>query len=215
LSLLEIGAGHGDYTVEALAAGCSVTATDMSRDSVAFMKERFQTNPVFRAVFDQNGMLDGLGDARFSVILCSSVLHHIPDYSGFIKGPVLDRLERAGTLLIFQEPLWYPRLRRSDYWASRAAYLAWRSTRGSYLRGLSTLGRRIVGRLDASTEADMVEYHVVRQGVDESAIADECRDRFDHVECSPYWSTQAPPFQWIGQQLGLRNTFLIKASDFH
>ena len=40
-----------------------------------------------------------------SIVLCSSVLHHIPDYLGFIEETVLDHLEPGGTLFAFQDPL--------------------------------------------------------------------------------------------------------------
>jgi SAM-dependent methyltransferase len=214
-TVLDIGAGQGDFTVWALAAGCSVTATDMSRESIGVMEERFRANPSFCAVLDPEGSLAILDRARFSIILCSSVLHHIPDYLGFIEGTVLDHLEPGGTLFAFQDPLWYSRVGRVNRWASQAAYYAWRVTKGSYARGFSTVSRRIAGRTDESKEADMVEFHVVRQGVDEVAIEDALQNRFDRVEIGRYWSTQARSLQWMGERLNLQNTFFVRASGFH
>ena len=113
-TLLEIGAGHGGYTERALAAGCSVTATEMSRASLVALDEKFTFNEEFRGVFDGDGSLAAIGSDRYSIILCSSVLHHIPDYIKFIEECVFEHLEVGGIFLSFQDPLWYPRVGRLE-----------------------------------------------------------------------------------------------------
>lgn len=209
LDALEIGAGHGGYTEPALAAGCSVTAVEMSRPSLAELTRRLGTNDRFRGVFDAEGRLAGVGDG-FSLALCVSVLHHIPDYLSFVD-TVVDRLAPGGTFLALQDPLWYPRADRSARLLDRGSYYVWRLGQGNVARGLETLSRRVRGRYDETEPADMVEYHVVRQGVDESALLDRLRPRFTAVELQPYWSSQLSAGQRLGDRLGLSNTFGISA----
>jgi hypothetical protein len=60
----------------------------------------------------------------------------------------------------------------------------------------------------------MVEYHVVRNGVDESAIRDLLLEKFGDVRILPYWSNQSAAVQWLGTRLRLRNTFGILATGY-
>ena len=107
LSVLEIGAGHGGYTEPALAAGCQVTAVEMSRPSLARLAENFGTNANFKGVFDSDGTLAQMGSG-FSLVLYVSVLHHIPDYLEALA-EASSRLVPGGALLSLQDPIWYPR----------------------------------------------------------------------------------------------------------
>ncbi len=209
LDVLEIGAGHGGYTEPALAAGCAVTAVEMSRPSLTELTRRFGTNDRFRGVFDPDGRLAGVDDG-FSLALCVSVLHHIPDYLSFVD-TVVEQLAPGGTFLALQDPLWYPRADRSARLLDRGSYYVWRLGQGNATRGLATLSRRLRGRYDEAEPADMVEYHVVRRGVDEEALLDRLRPHFTEVELLPYWSSQLPVGQRLGDRLGLRNTFGIAA----
>lgn len=210
LSVLEIGAGHGGFTEPALAAGCSVTAVEMSRPSLRQLDRRFGTNSRFRGVFDAEGALTDVG-GDFSLVLCVSVLHHIPDYVSFVD-TLVERLAPGGSFLALQDPLWYPRAGRTTRLLDRGGYYTWRLGQGDLRRGLATVSRRVRGRYDEANPADMVEYHVVRQGVDENALLGRLRPRFDDVELLPYWSNQLSAGQWLGQRLGLRNTFGITAT---
>ena len=213
MTLLEIGAGHGGCTEPALAAGCEVTVTETSRPAVERLLARFGANPGFTALFAEDGSLAVLGERTFSGILCASVLHHIPDYLSFVSG-ALGHLAPGGTFLSIADPLWYPRLRPGDHLASRAAYFAWRATRGRYRQGLRTRLRRLRGVYDAHEPADMVEYHVNRSGVDEQALLRLLSPRFSDISVLPYWSTQAAPLQRVGELLDLRNCFALRATGF-
>jgi SAM-dependent methyltransferase len=212
LSVLEIGAGHGGYTEPALAAGCQVTAVEMSRPSLSRLDEKFGTNAHFRGVFDPDGTLAEVG-AGFSLILCVSVLHHIPDYLEAIS-QASSRLLPGGALLSLQDPIWYPRQSMFSRVAERTGYYAWRSTQGNLRRGAATLVRRSRGVLDTDNPSDMVEYHVVRNGVDEAAIRELLLTTFEEVRVIPYWSNQLLAAQWIGTRLRLRNTFGILATNY-
>ncbi|HEV2121863.1 MAG TPA: class I SAM-dependent methyltransferase [Chloroflexota bacterium] len=210
-TVLEIGAGHGGYTEPVLAAGGRVTATEMSRPSLARLEGRFGGNESFSCSFDPDGSLEVLDDRRFSLVLCVSVLHHIPDYKTFVKRAVSRHLAAGGTFISIQDPLWYPSVSRTARRLDRLAYLSWRVTRGQYLDGLRTQLRRIRGIYDETKAGDMVEYHVVRNGVDQEALRTMLEGAFEDVRLEKYWSTPAAILQRSGTRLRLRNTFMLVA----
>lgn len=214
LTVLEVGAGHGGYTEPALAAGCSVTATEMSRPSVEALQRRFGTNEHFSVAYDDDGALEAVAGQEFSLILCSSVLHHIPDYLGFVDKACEKHLAVDGSFLSIQDPLWYPTCDRTTRVLSKAAYLAWRTTQGQYERGFRTLSRRLRNVYDDDELSDVVEYHVVRQGVNQHAVVETLRPRFEDVSLTRYWSTQARVWQRLGDAARLENTFAVAASGF-
>lgn len=213
-TVLEIGAGHGGYTEPVLAAGGRVTATEMSRPSLARLEDRYGTNQNFRGRFDPDGSLEVLGEERFSLVLCASVLHHIPDYVSFVRRLVADHLAVGGTFLSLQDPLWYATVSRATRLFDRFAYLSWRTTRGHYRKGARTLARRLRGVYDENDPADMVEYHVVRNGVDQEALAAALGEAFEHYGLETYWSTPAAIWQRVGHRVGLRNTFLFLGEGY-
>ncbi|HWG73086.1 MAG TPA: methyltransferase [Acidimicrobiales bacterium] len=212
LSVLEVGAGHGAFTEPLLAAGAEVTASEMSRPSISYLEGRYRHNPHFRAVFDPDGSLALLEGQRFSFVLCSSVLHHIPDYLAFLHGVTTKHMYAGGTLLSLQDPLWYPTVGRATHRLDRACYLVWRLSRGNYRVGMQTVSRRLRHQLDENDPSDMVEYHVVRQGLDQEEIRRRLSESFLEVSVSPYWSTQAAVLQKIGERMFRPNTFLLLAS---
>jgi SAM-dependent methyltransferase len=210
--ILEVGAGHGTFTEYLADLGADITVTEISKASADVLTRRFQRSPAVHVIYDPDG--EALFDlaADFDVAFCVSLLHHIPDYLHFVSR--LSQLVRVGgTLAAYQDPDWYPRRRRRDGLADRAAYFAWRATQGNLLAGARTRLRRIRGRYDESLAADMTEYHVVRQGVDDNAVANLLRSSFGQVELFRYWSTQAAGLQRLGEHLGLRNTFALEATD--
>jgi SAM-dependent methyltransferase len=213
LSVLEVGAGHGGYTEPALAAGGQVTAVEMSRPSLARLAEYFGTNSNFKGVFDPDGTLSEVG-SDFSLILYVSVLHHIPDYLEALT-EASSRLVPGGALLSLQDPIWYPRQSKVSRGINWAGYYAWRLPRGNWKRGVSAVVRRTRGTLAENNPSDMVEYHALRNGVDESAIRDLLLKAFGDVQVIPYWSHQSAAVQWVGTRLGLRNTFGILARGYH
>lgn len=212
LEVLEIGAGHGGFTEPVLAAGCNVTAVEVSRPSLRTLERRYGHNPGFRAVFDPDGSLEKVRGS-YSLIMIVAVLHHIPDYVAFLHR-VTRFLEPRGTLLTLQDPLWYSRLPRATHALNRGGYYLWRVGQGNARQALSTLRRRVRGVHDPSNPADMVEYHVVREGVDEEAVTAAISDRFDEVTLLPYWSNQLGPMQRVGDRLRLANTFGVLARSY-
>lgn len=210
-SVLEIGAGHGTFTDHAAAVGARVLVTEMSRPSVQLLTNRFSHNPNVTIISDSDGFQVFRESQRFDVIACISVLHHVPDYLTLVERFADELMEPAGHLFSYQDPLWYPRQPHWTRGIDRAAYLAWRLGRGELSKGLKTQMRRMRGALDESNPSDMVEYHVVRQGVNEEALFRALEQRFESVDLDTYWSTQSPMLQSVGQRLRLKSTFGVTA----
>lgn len=208
--VLEVGAGHGMFTDHVLAAGADVVVTEMSPRAFALLDARFRHNPRAQIVYEHDGEEVFRSSNTFNVVLCVSVLHHIPDYMAFLTR-VVDRIEPGGSLLSFQDPLYYPRRSSASLRVDRAAFLAWRIGQGSLRRGLATQIRRWRGVYDETMAGDMVEYHVVRQGLDEEAIAAALSSRFSYFCMNRYWSTQSRLLQSVGNRVGSPNTFGITA----
>jgi SAM-dependent methyltransferase len=211
LRVLEVGAGHGGFTELALAMGCEVTAVDMSKHSVGELQRRFGTNRKFRAVYDPDGTLRGVDD-DYSLVMFVSVLHHVPDYVSFVK-MACERITSGGALLALQDPLHYSG-HRMAHRVDQAAYLAWRVSQGNLSKGIKTRLRRIRGVLDEANPADMVEYHVVRDGVDEEQILAFANTAFKEASLLTYWSNQLGLAQYLGDKIGLRNYFGIIANGY-
>jgi len=210
MTALEVGAGHGGFTEILLSSGCRVTALEASKPSVTVLEQRFGLNDNFEAIYTADGSLDA-AEGPFSLGVCASVLHHIPDYLDFLD-QLSNRIGVGGSIVAIQDPLWYPRMSALIHRLDRVSYLVWRLGRGDYKRGLASMSRRIRGQLDETKPGDMVEYHVVRSGVDEDAVVTFLQSRFDHVELLPYWSNQMAAAQRLGEALKLRNTFAVVAS---
>jgi SAM-dependent methyltransferase len=206
--VLEIGAGHGSFTDHIAAMGAQVTVTEMSKPSLDVMRKRYAWNPGVRLVHDPDGQAALDESATYDLVLCISVLHHIPDYLSFIEGLTM-RIEEGGSFASFQDPLWYSRRKRLNLAADRAAYYTWRLGQGDLMQGLSTRVRRARGMYDEAKIADMVEYHVVRKGVDEEQLFKALTAHFESVLPWQYWSTQSPLLQHVGARLHLVSTFGI------
>jgi hypothetical protein len=96
---------------------------------------------------------------------------------------------------------------------SQATYLWWRLRQGNYLRGLRSRARHLRGIYDDRNPSDMVEYHAVRQGVNEQRVRRALSPLFGTVETFTYWSTQSVIGQRIGEALRAENTFGVVATD--
>jgi SAM-dependent methyltransferase len=211
-TVLDVGAGHGSFTEPLLAYGCQVTATEMSRPSLRWLESRYGTNPKFKAALDTDRGEQSWHGQRYGLVLFASVLHHIPDYEAALI-LAADRVVPGGVLITVQDPTWFPRMPNRVRAISEIAYMSWRIGRGSYGRGVRSRLRRLRGAFDEREPSDMVEYHVVRQGVDDEAIAEMLARRFVNVRVERYWSTQSALWQRIGERLHLNNTFAIIATN--
>jgi len=208
--VLEVGAGHGTFTRCLLDAGAVVTVTEASADSAAYLRAQFAGSGDVEVIHDDSGEQILGSEGTWDLAVMTSVLHHIPDYLSF-----LDRLyvliAPGGALFTVQDPLYYPNMPRFAHVAERGAYFSWRVTQGDVLRGARAQVRRRRGRYDDSDPSDLVEYHVVRKGVDERAIAELLSSRFADVDVFTYWSSQAPVWQWLGERTSIQTHFGVEA----
>jgi SAM-dependent methyltransferase len=211
--VLEIGAGDGGLTEPLLARGFEVTATEISRPAVERLEDAFGANPGFKAIYDPGEDAGAVEGEPFSVVLCASVLHHIPDYLAFVGSVIERHLAPKGGFVSVQDPLRYDTMSPVAHRFDRAAYLIWRLGRGNRLSGLVSLKNRLTGRLDPSRPGDMVEYHAVRNGVDERALQRLLDGSFDSVRVLPYWSNQSRLAQRLGRRLRLVNVFALVAEN--
>ena len=207
--VLEVGAGHGTFTQCLLDAGATITVTEASSDSADHLRRTFGDQ--IEVLHDKTGEQILESNTRWNLAVMTAVLHHIPDYLAF-----LDRLttliDEGGAIFTVQDPLYYPRMGRTAHIADRGSYFAWRLFQGNYAHGLATRLRRLRGVYVDDNPSDLVEYHVVRDGVDEEAIAELLGRHFDDVEIFRYWSTQAPMLQRVGERTRLACTFGIEAT---
>jgi SAM-dependent methyltransferase len=210
--VLEVGAGHGSFTAVLAALGAHVTVSEMSGPSVRRLEKRFHHNSNVEVVFDPTG--DGIvtGGLTVDMAVCVSVLHHIPDYLGFLSSAA-GIVAPGGIVVTYQDPLWYPRRRRRDMAIDRGCYYLWRLRQGDLRRGVGTRLRRLRGLYDESRPEDMTEYHAVRDGVDELAVVGLLGSVFRDVTLHRYWSTNGPLLQRLGGAVAAPNTFGVEARD--
>ena len=211
--VLEVGGGHGTFTASLLAAGAEITVTEASAASADHLRRTFGDTGRVEVIFDETGEGILAAGREWDLAVITSVLHHIPDYLAFLDS-LCSLLAPGGAVFTVQDPLYYPRMSRLAHAADRAAYLSWRLFQGDYGRGIRTRVRRLRGVYDDSEPSDLVEYHVVRDGVDEEAIRRLLAPRFGSFELFRYWSSQAPLWQRVGARAGLESTFGIEAGGY-
>ncbi len=204
--VLEVGAGHGTLTGFLIAAGATVTVTEVSEASAAVLEQAYAHRDDVEVVYDRTGEEVFDQQREFDGAVCASLLHHIPDYLAFVHR-LSGLVGPGGWIYSVQDPTLYPRRSRRTHWASRGTYFVWRLGQGSIRRGLATRIRRLRGVYSETEESDLVEYHVVRDGVDELALEAALREDFEEVELFTYWSTQSPFFQKVLDRATLPSDF--------
>lgn len=211
--VLEIGAGHGSFTDVVVRAGGMVTVTEMSRPSTDLLTRRFAGADQVTILYDPDGREAFRQGGTYDLILLISVIHHIPDYLGLIEELIDTLLAEHGSVLTYQDPLWYPTQSRTAMATSWGSYFVWRLGQGEMRRGLKTRLRRLRGTYDDQEPSDLVEYHVIRDGVDQRALTRLFESRFESVSSEEYFSTQLPALQKVGSSLFPPNTFGISGRD--
>ena len=213
--VLDMGAGEGMLTLPFLEMGAAVTAADATRallDVLAMRAAKFKSRLTL-AVGDIFETLEQYGKTgrRFDIICASSFLHHIPDYLKLCRMSA-GLIRPGGTFFTFQDPLRYDTLDKGTYWFNRTSYFTWRLFQGNYVRGIKTRLRRLSGTYHNDLAEDMIEYHVVRNGVDQESIQKLFEAEEFTCEIQKYWSTQSTIFHRVGTKLGLSNTFAVIAT---
>jgi SAM-dependent methyltransferase len=210
--VLEIGAGHGTFTQVLVDAGARVTVTEASRASADHLTSTYAGDDRVEVVYDESGDSVLAREETWDVAVLISVVHHIPEYLPALEA-IAGKIAEGGALFTIQDPLYYPRRSRLSHVASRGTYFAWRLGQGNLARGLGSRWRRLRGVYDETKPSDLIEYHVVRQGCDEVAIADRLGPLFGEVEVFTYWSTQSPLFQRMFENSSLRSDFGVEATN--
>lgn len=190
----EVGAGHGTFTDFLIDAGARVTVTEASEASAAALQRKYAGRDDVEVFLDRTGTDVLERTETFDGVVCAALLHHVPDYVGFVRG-LSGLVEEGGWFYSAQDPTYYPRRNRRTYLLGRGAYFLWRLGQGNYARGLATRWRRVRGEWSETEASDLVEYHVVRDGVDELALEAELASWYDEVEVFTYWATQGPLLQ--------------------
>ncbi len=208
--VLEIGAGHGSFTDHLLAFGAEVTATEMSRGSADHLRARYAANPHAHVVHDVDGAAPAALGEQYDLVVAASVLHHIPDYLAAIRSWT-DVTAPGGTFFSVADPLLYSEVGSWSHRLQWGAHYAWRLGRPGQFTAARNLVRRRRHGVDAAHESDMVEYHVLRDGVDHLALDAQLRQSFDSVDTWSYWSTPSPVLQALGERAGLVTNFAITA----
>jgi SAM-dependent methyltransferase len=212
--VLEVGAGDGGLTEPLLARGFEVTATEVSRPAIERLEAAYGGNPRFKAIYDPDGDTGAVEEEPFTAVTTASVLHHIPDYLAFVAKLTSQHLAPGGSFVSVQDPLRYDTMSPIAHRFDRVAYLIWRLGRGNRLSGLVSLKNRIMGQLDPSRPGDMVEYHVVRNGLDEGALQSLLEGEFRELRLLPYWSNQSRLAFRAGRRAGFANQFALVGEDY-
>lgn len=209
--VLDLGAGEGSVTLPFLELGARVTAVDASESQLALLAaacKRFQDKlEIVHA--DINDFLASSAGS-YDIVVANSFLHHLPDYLTAITRAA-PRLAPHGQFFFFQDPLRYDTLGSCTKVFSKAAYLSWRIFGGDIIGGTKRYLRRRRGIYRDDCEEDNVEYHVVRNGVDQDAIIQLLNSLGFESRVIRYFSTQNPLFQFLGERLGIKNTFGVLA----
>ena len=213
--VLDMGAGAGMLALPLLEMGASVIAADATRALLDILVARataFESRLTL-AVGDIFETLDQYKktDRRFDLICASSFLHHIPDYLKLCRISA-GLIRPGGMFFTFQDPLRYDTLNKGTYWFDRASFFSWRLFQGNYIQGFRTRLRRLTNTYRSDLPEDVVEYHVVRNGVDQLSIQKLFEAEGFTCEIQKYWSTQSTLFQHLGAGLGLSNTFAVVAT---
>lgn len=213
--VLDLGAGEGSVTMTFLELGAKVVAIDISYsqlDEVRRKCERFGNMLELRCE-DINISVQNKSEI-FDIIVANSFLHHVPDYMGLIRETIAI-LSPHGQFFSFQDPLSYDTVGKFTKIFSKLAYFSWRVFKGDLIGGLKRQLRRDRGIYLDDSVLDNVEYHVIRNGVNQYAIQKLFNEQgFDCIIVT-YFSTQSRLFQAIGTVLGLKNTFSIVAQKQH
>lgn len=209
--VLDLGAGEGSVTVPFLELGAKVVAIDISKSQLDVLSDRCKRFGDKLEVRCED-INDTLRDAsvKYDIIVVNSFLHHVPDYLGLIQDAAA-LLNPHGQFFSFQDPLRYDTVSKFTNAFCKLSYFSWRVMKGDVIGGLVRRLRRARGVFIEDSIHDNAEYHIVREGVDQNAIAKLLRQKHFDCEIVSYFSTHSRLFQPIGAALGMKNTFGVIA----
>jgi ubiquinone/menaquinone biosynthesis C-methylase UbiE len=104
---LDFGAGTGNVTGKLLDLGYNVVAVDISREMCGQLKRKFPKAIEKNKLKVINSKIEDFSNGKFDLIVCFSVLHHLPDYVETIKR-LSQMLKTDGVMLLEHELSPYP-----------------------------------------------------------------------------------------------------------
>lgn len=96
INILDVGAGTGNLSLKFLKENCKVTASDISENSLKFLKKLSNNDVNLELVVIRNQNLP-FDDNKFDIVCAYSVLHHIPNYLYTIREMI--RVVKPGGLV--------------------------------------------------------------------------------------------------------------------
>ena len=164
---LDFGAGTGNLTGKLLRMGYSVTATDISGEMCAVLKKRFSGYLKAGKLAVLNSPIEDVrfGEGEFDLIMCYSVLHHLPDYAGAVRR-LSGFLKKGGVMYLDHEPSPF-------YWETESQSLA-HLVKSMYLHSnplLNALYFQLVGASIPSIDYALSDYwHKKEHPLDHSEL---------------------------------------------
>ena len=212
--VLDLGAGEGSATLPFLELGAKTTAVDISEAQLNALRTRCSSFAKNLTVCcgDISDAIKELLDKKceYDIIVANSFLHHVPDYLGLIR-ECSKMLSPHGQFLSFQDPIKYASLGKFTNLLSKIAYFSWRIFKGDVIGGIQRRVRRSRGIYFDDCPQDNSEYHVVRGGVDQDAIAELFKELGFECQIIRYFSTQSRFWQSVGSAIKAYNTFSVIA----
>lgn len=211
LSVLDLGAGEGSTTLPFLELGAKVTAVDISSSQIDALRNKSKKfgDMIELRCEDINETLQRKNQ-QYDIIVANSFLHHIPDYLSMIKQSIT-LLKPHGQFFSFQDQLRYDTVGKFSKAFSDFSFFAWRIFQRDFCGGVRRYIRRKRGIYLLDSIHDNTEYHFLRNGVDQDAIADFFRKAGFICNIILYFSTHSWFLQYLGSAMGLTNTFAIIA----
>jgi SAM-dependent methyltransferase len=211
IRVLDLGAGEGTVTQQMVQLGCRVTAVDISANRLTTLSERCRQHreALTTVCSDVLPYVTTTSD-KFDIIIASAFLHHVPDYLSLIRSS-LRCLSATGQWFVFHEALRYDSVGSYQRAFSGAAYYSWRVRQGDFIGGCLRKLRRAFGVYRDDSPDDNIDYHVVRNGMDQEAIAELFASEGLEMESGRYFSTQSRTWQNLGERFGIENMFWIVA----
>jgi SAM-dependent methyltransferase len=213
-TVLDLGAGEGSATLPFLELGAKVTAVDVSESQLRILQAKCDkfANRLEVHCEDVFDFIESMKRTQrhYDNIILNSFLHHVPDYVSLIRD-VVDLISPAGQFFSFQDPLRYDSLSCFESFFSNLAHCSWRIFKGDVIDGIKRRIRRSRGIYLEESAIDNVEYHVIRNGVNQDAIRELLEQLGFDCRIIRYFSTQSNLWQPIGTILGVENTFAVLA----
>lgn len=211
LKVLDLGAGEGAVTIPLLELGHQVTSVDVSKEQLETLRKNcLKVNDNLTTICSDAFKFLENDFNKYDLVVCNSFLHHVPDYLTLIQH-CQEKLKPGGVFFSFQDPLRYDTIGRFNHFYTQLTYYFWRIQKGNIINGFKRFLRRKKGIFLEDCLEDNVEYHVVRNGLDQIAIFEQFKEHEFNINIFKYYSNQILLFQKIGQFFGFKNIFSLIA----